>query len=73
MKPGKQMTPEEKRESRRLEIERSTLSPAAAAAAATTSPIHRHVIEDEEENIVMSATSFPGQLWQPDYAHWDGD
>lgn len=72
VKSGKTLTPEEKRESRRLEIERSTLSPAAAAAAAAAaSPVPRRVPEDEE-HIQMSATSFPGQIWQPEYAHWDG-
>ncbi len=71
VKSSKTLTPEEKRESRRLEIERSTLSSAAAVAAA--SPVPRHVRDDEEEHIQMSATSFPGQLWRPEYAHWDGD
>lgn len=74
VRSGKTLTPEEKRESRRVEIERSTLSPAAAAAAAAAaSPVSRPVRETQEEHIQMSATSFPGQLWQPEYAHWDGD
>jgi len=30
--------------------------------------------EDEEEEIVMSSTSYPGQEWQPsNYGHWDED
>lgn len=72
VKSGKTLTPEEQRESRRLEIERSTLSPAAAAAFAA-SQVPGHVREEEDEHIQMSATSFPGQLWQPEYAHWDSD
>ena len=28
---------------------------------------------DSDEPIVMSATSFPGQEWQPDFFHWEGD
>ena len=59
---GKTMTPEEKRKSRQKEIEYSTLRPGS-----------RRVEDEEDEPIVMSATSFPGQEWQPDYAHWDGD
>lgn len=58
---GKTMTPEEKRKSRQLEIERSTISPDWREES------------EEEPPVVMSATSFPGQLWQPEYAHWDGD
>jgi len=58
---GKALTPEEKRKSRQLEIERSTISP------------HYREESEEEPPVVMSATSFPGQLWQPEYAHWDGD
>jgi len=55
---GKNLTPEEKRKSRQLEIERSTIDP---------------YYREEEPPVVMSATSFPGQMWQPEYAHWDGD
>lgn len=58
---GKTLTPEEKRKSRQLEIERSTISP------------HYREEREEEPPVVMSATSFPGQLWQPEYSHWDGD
>ena len=33
----------------------------------------RQVLQQEDEPIVMSATSFPGQLWQPDYLAWEGE
>ncbi|KAL8727457.1 MAG: hypothetical protein Q9166_006045 [cf. Caloplaca sp. 2 TL-2023] len=35
----------------------------------------RRKSEDEDEPIVMSATSFPGQEWQPNYGYggWEGD
>lgn len=58
---GKTLTPEEKRKSRQLEIEQSTISP------------HYREEREKEPPVVMSATSFPGQMWQPEYAHWDGD
>ena len=29
--------------------------------------------EEEEETILMSATSFPGQMWQPDSMAWEGE
>ena len=62
------LTPEEKRKSRQLEIERSSLPPQSPARHVPTY-VPAQEIEDEEP--VMSATSFPGQMWQPSYAHWD--
>lgn len=68
------MTPEEKREkrkSRQQEIERSTLPPTNMKIGGGVGGSGRG--ENEDEQPVMSATSFPGQMWQPDYSHWDGD
>ena len=62
------LTPEEKRKSRQLEIERSSIPPQSPAR---TVPSHVQEAEGEDEEPVMSATSFPGQMWQPSYAHWD--
>ena len=28
---------------------------------------------DSGDEVVMSATSFPGQMWTPEYAHWEGE
>lgn len=28
---------------------------------------------EDDESIVMSATSFPGQMWQPDFLAWEGE
>lgn len=71
--PGRTLTPEEKRKSRQLEIERSSIPPPSPAR--NIAPRHvqeeEEVVEAEDEEPVMSATSFPGQLWQPSYAHWD--
>lgn len=61
---GRTLTPEEKRKSRQLEIERSSIPPPNV-------PSHAQDVELEDEEPVMSATSFPGQMWQPTYAHWD--
>ena len=66
-KSGKGLTPEEKRRSRQQEIERSTMSPQAVAES------NAGVRRDSEDEVVMSATSFPGQMWTPDYAHWEGE
>lgn len=68
------MTPEEKREkrkSRQQEIERSALPPTNMKIGGGVGGSGRG--ENEDEQPVMSATSFPGQMWQPDYSHWDGD
>ena len=66
VKSGKGLTPEEKRRSRQQEIERSTMSPQAVAEMNAGR-------RDSEDEVVMSATSFPGQMWTPDYAHWEGE
>lgn len=68
---GRMVTPEEKRRSRQHEIERSSIPPQSPAYAGRMSMSGRGVENDEP--VVMSATSFPGQEWQPSYAHWDGD
>lgn len=65
---GRTLTPEEKRKSRQLEIERSSIPPQSPARH-VRSYVPEQEMEDEEP--VMSATSFPGQMWQPSYAHWD--
>ena len=65
---GRTLTPEEKRKSRQLEIERSSIPPQSPARNV---PSHVQEMEAEDEEPVMSATSFPGQMWQPSYAHWD--
>lgn len=65
---GRMLTPEEKRKSRQLEIERSSIPPQSPARNV---PRHVQEVELEDEEPVMSATSFPGQMWQPSYAHWD--
>ncbi|KAF6236932.1 hypothetical protein HO173_004809 [Letharia columbiana] len=65
---GRTLTPEEKRKSRQLEIERSSIPPQSPARNV---PRHVQQVEFEDEEPVMSATSFPGQMWQPSYAHWD--
>ena len=65
---GKGFTPEEKRRSRQQEIERSTMSPQAAAELNAGGRGR-----DSGDEVVMSATSFPGQMWTPDYAHWEGE
>ena len=64
---GKGLTPEEKRKSRQQEIERSTMSPQAVTELNTGGR------RDSGDEVVMSATSFPGQMWTPDYAHWEGE
>ena len=68
--PGRTLTPEEKRKSRQLEIERSSIPPQSPARDIAPSHVQEEV-EAEDEEPVMSATSFPGQMWQPSYAHWD--
>ncbi|CAD6570265.1 MAG: hypothetical protein ASARMPREDX12_003434 [Alectoria sarmentosa] len=65
---GRTLTPEEKRKSRQLEIERSSIPPQSPARSV---PRYVQDQEVEDEEPVMSATSFPGQMWQPSYAHWD--
>ena len=76
------MTPEEKRKSRQEEIEKGHLSPATPTAATGKMSVvqeKEHAArnapekEDEEEEIVMSATSFPADMWQPDYMAWEGE
>ncbi|KAI4168307.1 MAG: hypothetical protein LQ343_006474 [Gyalolechia ehrenbergii] len=43
-------------------------------AAVSTPAARRSEVEGEDEPIVMSATSFPGQEWQPSsFARWEGD
>ena len=68
--PGRMLTPEEKRKSRQLEIERSSI-PLPPPSPARNAPSHAHGDDGDDEEPVMSATSFPGQMWQPDYAHWE--
>ncbi|KAL8934689.1 MAG: hypothetical protein Q9216_005779 [Gyalolechia sp. 2 TL-2023] len=44
------------------------------AAAVSAPGGRRNEVEGDDEPIVMSATSFPGQEWQPSsFARWDGD
>ena len=69
---GKTLTPEEKRKSRQQQIENSTLTPQSPVNLGTKAT-PRQMREVEDEPVIMSATSFPGQEWQPAYAHWDGD
>lgn len=74
VRSGKTLTPEEKRKSRQLEIERSGIPlppPPQQQSPARNVPPPRLVQAEDEEEPVMSATSFPGQMWQPSYAHWD--
>ena len=77
------MTPEEKRRSRQQEIEQSTLSPQSPAGAGARG-VPGNLTEEGgegqgdgegegEEEIVMSATSFPGHVWEPSFAVWEGD
>lgn len=74
---GRMLTPEEKRKSRQMEIERSGIPPPQLQSPARDHVVHGYVQEEEgveeevDEEPVMSATSFPGQMWQPSYAHWD--
>lgn len=74
---GRMLTPEEKRKSRQMEIERSSIPPPPRSPARNDVIPSSHVQEEveveaeDEEEPVMSATSFPGQMWQPSYAHWD--
>ncbi|KAL9127248.1 MAG: hypothetical protein Q9217_003828 [Psora testacea] len=69
------MTPEEKRKSRQQEIETDHFSPTSAGAVSPAKNNALNGVKDREgdETIVMSAASFPGQEWQPDYDHaWMG-
>ena len=68
----KALSPEEKRKSRQQEIENSTLTPKSPVKSSIRT-VPNHTQEEEDEPVVMSATSFPGQEWQPEYAHWNGD
>ncbi len=57
-----------------MEIEQGGMQPRSTAGAAGGGAPRqgvRQVVEAEDEEPVMSATSFPGQMWQPSYAHWD--
>ena len=78
------MTPEEKRRSRQLEIETGHMSPGGmgniggSATGKNSGGLkglnEENGSEEEDEKIEMSATSFPGQEWQPGYSHaWMGD
>ena len=73
---------EEKRRSRQQEIEHDTANYSPARVHAERKIPGEVVREDradgegkevEEEEIVMSATSFPGHVWEPDYGAWEGD
>ena len=70
---SKALTPEEKRRSRQQEIERSTLPRTDMNIGSRSAEGMEVRRMSDDEQPVMSATSFPGQMWQPDYAHWDGD
>ena len=83
------MTTEEKRKSRQEEIEKGHLSPPSATTSAQKGKMSVVQEDEgaksetpkpkpkpapaEDEPIVMSATSFPGQMWQPDYLAWEGE
>lgn len=61
------MSPEEKRRSRQIEIETGHLSPVRSPIRSAK---EQHSLKPEdEERVVMSATSFPGQEWQPGGAY----
>ena len=57
------MSPEEKRRSRQIEIETGHLSPVRSPVGRAKEP--HSLSPEEDERVVMSATSFPGQEWQP--------
>lgn len=50
-----------------------TTTVAAAGSGGGKGGVEREREREEEEPIVMSATSFPGQMWQPDYLGWEGE
>ena len=55
-----------------MEIETGTMSPVSNSGKGSVGGL-REVREDDEP-IKMSATSFPGQEWQPGHNHaWLGD
>jgi hypothetical protein len=64
------MTPEEVRRIRQMEIERGGM---INGPSASVPKMKTPVEEDEEEKIVMSSSSYPGQEWQPDYGNWAAD
>ena len=62
------MTPEEVRKVRQQEIESTGHSiPGLVGQGAGPG------VAQEEEEIVMSGSSYPGQEWHPGYGNWDGD
>ena len=75
------MSPEEKRRSRQLEIETGHMSSAGVgssggkpSAGGLGGVREERGSEEEDEKIEMSATSFPGQEWQPSFDYsWAGD
>ncbi|KAL8720091.1 MAG: hypothetical protein Q9225_002998 [Loekoesia sp. 1 TL-2023] len=70
----------EARDLRQSQIESLGTPKAELPAAATSAPvkgkedIRTNEVESDDEPIMMSATSFPGQEWQPSsFARWEGD
>ncbi|MCJ1473499.1 Serine/arginine repetitive matrix protein 2 [Lambiella insularis] len=59
------MTPEDIRKARQQQIEQSGRSPQKYVVN-SSQPVR-------DEKIVMSSSSYPGQEWQPDFGHWNGD
>ncbi|KAL9101851.1 MAG: hypothetical protein Q9163_002935 [Psora crenata] len=73
---SKELRLEERRKNRQQEIEKGHLSPSSARTSIMNkvSAVHDGEERQEDEPVVMSATSFPGQEWRPDYDHgWMGD
>lgn len=55
-----------------MEIENSGMTPKSRINSGTTN-VRGDEQDDENKTPVMSATSFPNQMWQPDMANWEGD
>ncbi|KAL9027625.1 MAG: hypothetical protein Q9196_003877 [Gyalolechia fulgens] len=63
------------RDSRRSRVESIGATQVGQPSAAVSAPVgRRNELEGDDEPVVMSATSFPGQEWQPSsFARWEGD
>ena len=71
----KTSTPEEIRRARREEIERSGMPQCSGGRGnGNAGGLGGDVrMEEPEEQVVMSATSFPGQEWHPGGGGWFGE